>query len=182
MSDISASERRLSAALDRLDQLLDTQPAAVPATAPGEDPAQIAALTRQLEQLQAENDQLRQAPAVEAPAVQPDQDAVQPDQDQDQDDLRRQLDEATQRNAEMAAANDQLSEANRNLIEAQETGGIGADEIRDALEAEVKALRAARQAEIAQMGEIMAELERLLGDAQADDQPNPEPAPTQEGI
>lgn len=180
MSDISASERRLSAALDRLDQLLDTQPAAVPVTAPGEDPAQIAALTLQLEQLQAENDQLRQAPAVEAPAVQPDQDTVQPDQDQD--DLRRQLDEATQRNAEMAVANDQLAEANRNLIEAQETGGIGADEIRDALEAEVKALRAARQAEIAQMGEIMAELERLLGDAQADDQQNPEPAPTQEGI
>lgn len=171
MSDISASERRLSAALDRLDQLLDTQPAAVPAAAPGEDPAQIAALTRQLEQLQAENDQLRQAPAAEAPAVQP-----------EQDDLRRQLDEATQRNAEMAVANDQLAEANRNLIEAQETGGIGADEIRDALEAEVKALRAARQAEIAQMGEIMAELERLLGDAQADDQQNPEPAPTQEGI
>lgn len=180
MSDISASERRLSAALDRLDQLLDTQPAAVPAAAPGEDPAQIAALTLQLEQLQAENDQLRQAPAVEAPAVQPDQDTVRPDQDQD--DLRRQLDEATQRNAEMAVANDQLAEANRNLIEAQETGGIGADEIRDALEAEVKALRAARQAEIAQMGEIMAELERLLGDAQADDQQNPEPAPTQEGI
>ncbi|MEO1911611.1 MAG: hypothetical protein ABGX10_14440 [Paracoccus sp. (in: a-proteobacteria)] len=180
MSDISASERRLSAALDRLDQLLDTQPAAVPAAASGEDPAQIAALTLQLEQLQAENDQLRQAPAVEAPAVQPDQDTVQPDQDQD--DLRRQLDEATQRNAEMAVANDQLAEANRNLIEAQETGGIGADEIRDALEAEVKALRAARQAEIAQMGEIMAELERLLGDAQADDQQNPEPAPTQEGI
>ena len=173
MSDISASERRLSAALDRLDQLLDTQPAAVPAAASGEDPAQIAALTLQLEQLQAENDQLRQAPAVEAPAVQP---------DQDQDDLRRQLDEATQRNAEMAVANDQLAEANRNLIEAQETGGIGADEVRDALEAEVKALRAARQAEIAQMGEIMAELERLLGDAQADDQQNPEPAPTQEGI
>lgn len=180
MSDISASERRLSAALDRLDQLLDTQPAAVPAAAPGEDPAEIAALTLQLEQLQAENDQLRQAPAAEAPAVQPDQDTVQPDQDQD--DLRRQLDEATQRNAEMAVANDQLAEANRNLIEAQETGGIGADEIRDALEAEVKALRAARQAEIAQMGEIMAELERLLGDAQADDQQNPEPAPTQEGI
>ena len=177
MSDISASERRLSAALDRLDQLLDTQPAAVPAAAPGEDPAQIAALTRQLEQLQAENDQLRQAASVEAPVVQQDQ-----DQDQDQDDLRRQLDEATQRNAEMAVANDQLAEANRNLIEAQETGGIGADEIRDALEAEVKALRAARQAEIAQMGEIMAELERLLGDAQADDQQNPEPAPTQEGI
>ena len=175
MSDISASERRLSAALDRLDQLLDTQPAAVPAAAPGEDPAQIAALTRQLEQLQAENDQLRQAASVEAPVV-------QQDQDQDQDDLRRQLDEATQRNAEMAVANDQLAEANRNLIEAQETGGIGADEIRDALEAEVKALRAARQAEIAQMGEIMAELERLLGDAQSDDQQNPEPAPTQEGI
>ncbi|WP_111557697.1 hypothetical protein [Paracoccus sediminilitoris] len=175
MSDISASERRLSAALDRLDQLLDTQPAAVPAAAPGEDPAQIAALTRQLEQLQAENDQLRQAASVEAPAV-------PQDQDQDQDDLRRQLDEATQLNAEMAVANDQLAEANRNLIEAQETGGIGADEIRDALEAEVKALRAARQAEIAQMGEIMAELERLLGDAQSDDRQNPEPAPTQEGI
>lgn len=167
MSDISASERRLSAALDRLDQLLDSQP--VPA--PSEDAGQIHDLTRQLEQLQGENDRLKQA------AAQPDRE--QPSQDLDE--TRRQLDEARQRNAELAAANDELANANRNLIEAQETGGIGADEVRDALEAEVKALRAARQAEIAQMSEIMAELERLLSDPQNPEQ-NPEPASTQEGI
>jgi len=159
MSDISASERRLSAALDRLDQLLDT-PAAAPQ---GEDSGMIGMLTGQLETAQARIQELQQA----TPAPQPVQD----------DALRQQLDVATGRNAELSAANDELAAANRNLIEAQDTGGIGADEIRDALEAEVKALRAARQAEMAQMGEIMAELERLLSDDTAT-----ETAPSTEGI
>ncbi|MDN5568617.1 MAG: hypothetical protein L0G27_07730 [Paracoccus sp. (in: a-proteobacteria)] len=150
MSDISASERRLSAALDRLDQLLDTAPPAPK----GEDPDQIEVLTRQLEQAQSDIDHLRQAASAPQPIYPPVQD----------DDQRQQLDVAARRQAELSAANEELAAANRNLIEAQDTGGIGPDEIRDALEAEIRALRAAREAEIAQMGEIMAELERLLAE------------------
>ncbi|RJE81618.1 hypothetical protein [Paracoccus sp. JM45] len=160
MSDISASERRLSAALDRLDQLLDIPSTIAPQ---GEDSSMIGVLTGQLETAQARIQELQQA----TPAPRPVQD----------DALRQQLDVATGRNAELSAANDELAAANRNLIEAQDTGGIGADEIRDALEAEVKALRAARQAEIAQMGEIMAELERLLSNDTAT-----ETAPSTEGL
>lgn len=170
MSDISASERRLSAALDRLDQLLDS-----PAPAPkGEDPQHIEMLTRQLAQAQAEIAELRQAASAPQPAEQP---AQQPAED---DDLRQQLDAAARRNAELSAANEDLTSANRNLFEAQETGGIGADEIRDALEAEVRALRAAREAEIVQMGEIMAELERLLADDPSAN--GGDAAPNNEGI
>jgi DNA repair exonuclease SbcCD ATPase subunit len=146
MSDISASERRLSAALDRLDQLLD-MPQAAPASAPASDNhEQIDLLTRQLAEAQARIAKLQQAAPI-------------PD-----DNMRQKLDAATSNNAELSTANDALASANRDLIEAQDTGGIGTDEIRDALQAEVTALRAARQAEIAQMGEIMAELERLLAD------------------
>jgi ABC-type uncharacterized transport system involved in gliding motility auxiliary subunit len=160
MSDISASERRLSAALDRLDQLLDISRSVAPQ---GDDSQTVEMLTQQLETAQARIQKLQQ----DTPAPQRVQD----------DGLRQQLDIATSRNAELAAANDELAAANRNLIEAQDTGGIGADEIRDALEAEVKGLRAARQAEMAQMGEIMAELERLLSDDTAT-----ETAPSTEGI
>ncbi|RJL05681.1 hypothetical protein D3P06_06025 [Paracoccus aestuarii] len=115
MSDITASERRLSAALDRLDQLLD-RPAPQPDHAPGLD------------------------------------------------NLQARLDAATEQAARLSAANEDLIAANRDLLEAQQTGGIGPDEARAALEAELSALRAARAAEMTQMSEIMAELERLLAE------------------
>jgi len=164
MSDISASERRLSAALDRLDQLLD---ASHPVHARDDSHQEIHALSEQLDQAHARIAELQHAAST--PQAAPVDDRY--------DDLRAQLEAATGRSAELSAANDELAAANRNLIEAQETGGIGPDEIRDALEAEVNALRAARQAEVAQMGEIMAELERLLSNDSADDA-----APNNEGI
>ena len=149
MSDITASERRLSAALDRMDQLLD---AGLPARA---DTGLIAELTRQRDEALA---RLAERPdaAPEAAA-----DTV------DLGGLQAHLDAATEQAAALARANDALIAANRDLIEAQETGGIGPDEQMAALEAELDALRAARAAEMAQMSEIMTELERLLADEPA---------------
>ncbi|WP_410218546.1 hypothetical protein [Paracoccus sp. (in: a-proteobacteria)] len=155
MSDITASERRLSAALDRLDLLME---AAV--RPPAEDGGQVAELTRQLTELQSENARLEQVLAQAQSG-----DAGSPDE------LQSRLEAATEQSARLATANEELTTANRNLLEAHATGGLSEDEVRGALEAEIQALRAARAAEMAQMSEIMSELERLL----AEDEPSPDP-------
>ncbi|WP_295047947.1 hypothetical protein [uncultured Paracoccus sp.] len=135
MSDISVSERRLSAALDRIDQFLD-RGGSVHA-APGVDlrtdlhddlaaaQAQIRTLTDRLEQ----QDMAEQA-------------------------------------ARLAAANDDLIAANRALIQQAGQGDM-AETVSLALEAEIEALRAARAAEAAQLGALMAEVERLLAEDDA---------------
>lgn len=120
MSDISASERRLSAALDRIDQFLELGGGRRPAA-----PAQDSHMAAQLAALQAR------------------------------------LDSVTGQLAELARANEELKAANRALIEA--TPGSDADDgVRQALEAEIGALRAARAAEIAHLGEVMAQLEHCM--------------------
>ena len=149
MSDITASERRLSAALDRMDQLLD---AGLPGRA---DTGLIAELTRQRDE------------ALARLADQPGDASDATADTADLSGLQARLDAATEQAAALARANDALIAANRDLMEAQETGGIGPDEQMAALEAELDALRAARAAEMAQMSEIMTELERLLADEPA---------------
>ena len=64
--------------------------------------------------------------------------------------------------ARLAAANDALIAANRELIAAGDSPDR-IDAVRKALDAEIEALQAARAAEIAQMGEILAALETMLG-------------------
>ncbi|WP_183154118.1 hypothetical protein [Paracoccus siganidrum] len=119
MSDISASERRLSAALDRIDQILEAGRGHRPAPAEAaEDGARLA-------------------------------------------DLQARLDAANDQLAGLARANEELAAANRALIDA--APDLDGDGVHRALEAEIGALRAARAAEIAQLGEIMAELEHYMG-------------------
>ncbi len=128
MSDISVSERRLSAALDRIDQFLDR--GGVVATSSGSD------LRAELEAAQAQVDALTERLG--------------------QDDMADQA-------VRLAAANDELAAANRALIEAAAEGNNAVEAVSQALEAEIEALRAARAAEAAQLGALMAEVERLLG-------------------
>lgn len=119
MSDISASERRLSAALDRIDQILEAGRGHRPTSAEmAEDGARLA-------------------------------------------DLQARLDAANDQLAGLARANEELAAANRALIDA--APDLDGDGVHRALEAEIGALRAARAAEIAQLGEIMAELEHYMG-------------------
>lgn len=156
MSDISASERRLSAALDRIDQLLEAgshrRPAAVAA------PSADADLQGRLDQLEAENARL----AAELAALRTDQGGPV---EAALAEARTRLSGASDQAARLVAANDELAAANRALIEAAD--GASGDASIAALEAEVEALRAARAAEIAQMGDIMVELERLLASQDA---------------
>ena len=64
----------------------------------------------------------------------------------------------------LAAANDDLAAANRALIQAAAGEGDVIETVTVALEAEIEALRAARAAEAAQLGALMAEVERLLAE------------------
>lgn len=154
MKVLSAAERRLIAALDRLDHAVEQAgrrmaetPAArhdIPvAPADGAISPEIAALhDRQAATLEAM--QTRLAEADERLAA------------------------AGEQAARLAAANEELAQANRALIEA---AGGGPEAWADsgevatfaALQAEVEALRAARAAEIAKMGEILDALDRMLG-------------------
>lgn len=143
MTDISVSERRLSAALDRIDQLLEAG-LSRRATGPDQDAA------ARLDQALAENAQLKHA--LEA----------QPLADGSPDEAARRLAAATEQAVRLAAANDDLAAANRLLIEAASGDSDRVEAVSIALEAEIEALRAARAAEIAQLGDIMQELERLL--------------------
>ncbi|WP_411958092.1 hypothetical protein [Paracoccus homiensis] len=164
MSDIAASERRLSAALDRIDQILEAgiRPAAAPVPT---DDAQIQDLVSENNRLAAELAALRedrQGP-VEAQLAE----------------ARTRLAAAADEAVRLVTANDDLIASNRELMQAVDHDD-GGDTLRQALEAEIGALRAARAAEIAQMSDIMVELERLLAQqnaphqAAADDSVSPE--------
>ncbi|WP_207099800.1 hypothetical protein [Paracoccus shandongensis] len=139
MSDISVSERRLSAALDRIDQFLDR--GGMGHASPDQDLraeldqayAQIAALTKQLAQ---------RGDNADGPGL-------------------------AEQAARLAAANDELAAANRALIQAASGNGDRIEAVSVALEAEIEALRAARAAEAAQLGTLLAEVERLLAENEA---------------
>lgn len=155
MSDIAASERRLSAALDRMDQLLETN--FIPGTSARADvTGQVS--SDELAELRAENQRL-QARVMELQ----DRAGSAADDDSDIDDR---LADAGEQAARLAAANDELANANRALLDSLAgQGDVDAiTTIRQALEAEIEALRAARAAEISNLGDIIMELERLLPD------------------
>lgn len=155
MSDIAASERRLSAALDRMDQLLDSsgfpREGAGTAISDPDVSEELAAVRAENTQLRAEIDALRRAESASGNGI-------------SEDAVDERLADAGEQVARLAAANDDLAAANQALIEAV-SGQGDADavtSIRQALDAEIDALRAARAAEISNLGDIIMELERLL--------------------
>lgn len=156
MKVLSAAERRLIAALDRLDNAVDEaarrmaeQPAARLEAPAASAPVAEGPISPEIAELHG-----RQAATVEA--------------------LQMRLAEADERlaaageqAARLAAANEELAQANRALMEAAggpeawaESGEVATFA---ALQAEIEALRAARAAEIAQMSEILDTLDRMLG-------------------
>ena len=151
MTDISASERRLSAALDRIDGLLErgtwrsitAGPPEAAAHADSGADAEIAALRAENAELTDALTRLQTQIAATSGGV---------DADAEAGDAAR-----------LAAANEALADANRDLIEAQDGQGDEQEAALAALRAEIESLRASRAAEIGQLGEIVIELERLLG-------------------
>ncbi len=161
MNDLSRSERRLIVALDRLDYTVERAGGDLTRlrSRPPVPPQPAAAAQQGSQQLQTENRRLSDDVA-----------ALHDRQAATLDAMRERLAETQERlagagehMARLAAANDGLSAANRDLIAAVGGSAPASDAIRAALEAEIESLRAARAAEIAQMGEILDALDRMLG-------------------
>lgn len=164
MSDINASERRLIAALDRIDYSIDVSRARRVEAAQLLESAQAAALAddglqARLSEAQLENESLsadmarlhqRQAEAIEAAQAQ-------------LAEANARLTGAGREAARLAAANEDLAAANRALVASAAGEGDAVAAVRRALEAEIESLRAARAAEIAQMEDVLTALEKLLG-------------------
>ena len=160
--DLTASEKRLIAALDRLDHFIDraalagaaaSAAAASAAAAVPDDPAGI---EHSLHAAQTENQRL----SNELSLLHERQQAQLVAGDAKLAAAHERLLAAGQEAARLAAANEALAAANRALLAAS---GDAADEARLALEAEIESLRATRAAEIAQMGDLMAVLDEMIG-------------------
>lgn len=134
MGDLTVSEKRLIAALDRIDRSIERAASGLRAVADADAGAQSQPQDGDMAGLQVRLDEMHEK-------------------------LGRMGAQA----ARLAAANEGLSQANRLLLSKADSGGIGADEERAALEAEIEALRAARDAEIGQVGDILQALDGLLG-------------------
>ena len=159
MTDLPDAERRLIAALERIDHSVERAARRLTAlvSQPAAEPAQPSAAEHRW-------------PAAEAADISPDVAALHDRQGATLEAMRVRLAEAHERLAEtgneaarLAAANESLARANRALIDAAETGGVDADGIQAALQAEIESLHAARAAEVAQMSEILDALDRMLG-------------------
>lgn len=148
-ADLNASEKRLIAALDRIDAFIDR---AGSLDAP---PAQMDGGA----DLHAQNQRLSE----ELAALREGQSDLLAGYETRLADANERLHVAGDEAARLAAANDALIAANRELLGAET---IGDDQRHAALEAEIKALRAARAAEIGQMDDIIGALDRMLGKAE----------------
>ena len=165
--DLNASEKRLIAALDRLDACIDRAAevrAGLVAAAPTEDAQDPDAAA---DALRAENQRLSSA----LTALHERQSELLSSYETRIAESNERLNAAGDEVARLSAANEALIAANRALAAAE---APGEDERGRALEAEIESLRASRAAEIGQMGDIIDSLDRMLGTpAAASDMPQP---------
>ncbi|WP_347265983.1 hypothetical protein [Paracoccus sp. (in: a-proteobacteria)] len=150
-NELNASEKRLTAALERIDRHIEKAVAARGKAAEGEAAGD--------EALRQENRRLSQ----ELVALHESQGASLAACEARLAEAHQRLVTAGQEAAGLSAANEALAAANRALLEA---AGEPAERIRAAFEAEIESLRAARAAEVGQLGDMLATLERM--DAQAE--------------
>lgn len=161
MSDITELERRISAALERLDAGIEALAAAPqPAEAAVRDDAELARLNEALEAERAANAQLTER----VRAVREKQETTVGALESKVERLSGQLDAADAELQRLKRLNEELSEANRELGAAAARGVAEPDLINRAMITELEAMRAARAAEIAEMNEILAELKPLIGE------------------
>lgn len=151
--DLNASEKRLIAALDRIDRFLDQSAGA--GRGQGDAP-ELAALEAELRAMRDENARLSQ----EMVLLHERQSAAATQYEARLAAAQDRVQALGQETAQLTAANEALAAANRALSGAAAPSG---DAARGALEAEIESLRASRAAEIAQMGDIIETLDRMIG-------------------
>ncbi|WP_211596334.1 hypothetical protein [Paracoccus aestuariivivens] len=156
--DLNASEKRLIAALDRIDSFIDRTAElrmAVPTILP--DSASQSASPAELLESQALNQRL----SDELAALRASHSSTVAGFEARLKVMNERLAEAEDRAVDLVAANEALSAANRGLFDTDPATLSGATY--RALEAEIESLRSARNAERGKLGEIVDTLDRLLG-------------------
>ena len=161
MNDIAELERRISAALERIGQGIDDWPDASDAAPPAAagDKAQ-AELTEALEAERATNAQLTER----VRAIKEKQENMVGALERKVASLTRSLDAATQELQRQRRLNGELTAANSALSDAARNGLAEPHLINKSMLTELESLRAARDADVAEMEEILAELKPLIGE------------------
>lgn len=161
MNEIAELERRITAALDRIAQGIESAafPAARVGAAPdaAENRAVVADLQQQLDAERATNAQLTER----VRAIKEKQETIVAGLEKNVRRLTEDLEAAQGELHRQKRAAQDLIEANRAL---ETTGGGDAWAINRAMLAELEALRAARSAERAELAGILAELKPLIGE------------------
>ena len=168
MQDIAELERRITFALERMGKSVaglsrrrTTPASAAPTIIDGQ--ADIARLTEALEAERAKTVQLTRAARSNAPREVTSQSQLEAKVEK----LTRQLDLQGLELQRMRKSAVQLRDQLRILHEAAAEGLAEPQQINRAMAAELDALRATRASEVAEMDEILAELEPLLEEASA---------------
>lgn len=162
MSEIAELERRITAALERIGRGMAALGGAEAAPPPD------SAAADRIAELEAALDAERQANAemsARVAAIKEKQDTTVRDLHQKVEAMTRQLDVQGLELQRMKKTNVQLRETIRPLREAAESGVPDPALVNKSLGAELEALRATREAEIAEMDEILAELKPLIAAA-----------------
>ena len=157
MSDITELERRITAALARIDVGVDGM-AQAPAA---EDAGEIAALKEALEVEKAASAQLEERVA----AIKEKQETLIKDLEAKISDLTSTVAQQETDAKRLLMVNAQLRESNDELRESNESGVGDAHLVNKAMQTELEALRATRKADLAELETIMSELKPLIGES-----------------
>ena len=157
MSDISELERRITAALDRAAQAMDRLGAA----SGGDDGADAAALADELEAERVANAQLEER----VRAIKEKQETMVAGLEAQVARLRAQVESRDSTLSRMKAVGDDLRRSNAALREANASALPDADLVNASLAAEMAALQSARDADRAEMDDILATLDPVLKEA-----------------
>jgi len=175
MQDITELERRITAALNRIGQGIEAVAASPP---PGEGvpdadtAAEVARLTEALDEERMANAQLSERIRMLRDRDRDRDGQAQKAQGAMVDKLTRQLDVQGLELQRMRKTVIQLRESIRMLTDAQITALPDVHLINKGMLAELDALRATRATDLAELDEILAELDPLVGSVQPEEQPH----------
>ena len=153
MSDIHELERRLTAAMDRIASGIEALPAGASA-----DPAELARLQEQLETERSANAQLEQRVL----AIKDRQERLVARLEEEVARLREEADRHEATVQKVKTVNHRLRESIRALREANRKGLSDPALVDQAMAAELDALHASREADRAELEEILVELKPLV--------------------
>ncbi len=167
MSDINTLEGRITAALDRIAKGLDAVPVPVaePEGISAEAEAEIARLTQALEDERTVTAQLEER----VKAVKDKLDERAADMAQTLEETRASVTALDTELQQLRDVNDKLRESNVALRDANAAGLADPELINAAMMAELEALRAGRDVDVAEIGAVLTQLDSILGQSDSEE-------------